>query len=140
MKKGLKSSPGDFSLSIDTKPVPASRPRVSKWGTYYAKTYRRWRDQAAILLREARCGPEPLSGPLAVLTEIVSPKARTSKRHWPQGDNDNYEKAIWDVITNQNRFWGDDDQIVFNATWKRYAKANETPGVRLHVYQLEDNE
>ena len=31
-----------LSLWIGGQPVPASRPRVSKFGVYYSKTYNRW--------------------------------------------------------------------------------------------------
>ena len=33
-------------LSIPLNPVPASRPRVSKWGTYYPKRYATWKKDA----------------------------------------------------------------------------------------------
>ena len=75
---------------------------------------------------------------MAVLTEVVVPKPKTTKRKWPVGDNDNFEKATWDAVTSSERFWSDDDQIVFNCTWKRFAGKHETPGTRLYVYALEE--
>lgn len=137
--KVARQMAGDFiQVDIDTKPVPASRPRVSKWGTYYAKTYRNWRDEAHKLLQEARSKHEPDTGPLLVFTEIVYPRPKSTKRAYPHGDNDNYEKAAWDVITRDERWWNDDDQIVLNVTTKRYTDKQETPGTRLHIFELEN--
>lgn len=139
LKKKLGDGSPDLSLSIDTQPVPATRPRVSRWGTYYAKTYRRWRDQAKRLLAEMPSPAEPITKPVAVLTEIVVQQPRTSKLKWPKGDSDNFEKAAWDAVTNAGTFWKDDDQIIFNATWKRWAKKDETPGTRIHVFKLQES-
>lgn len=138
LRAARRMSSAPLNVEIDTKPVPASRPRVSKWGTYYAKTYRNWRDEASKLLQLARAEVEPRQGPLMVFTEIVYPRPKTTKRTYPQGDNDNYEKAAWDVITRDERWWNDDDQIVLNVTLKRYTEPNETPGTRLHIFSLEE--
>lgn len=99
---------------------------MSRWGTYYAKGYKAWMANAAHLINEAK---RPLSGPLFVHTELVCERPKTTKRAYPRGDNDNFEKAVWDALT-KKRFWEDDDQIVQNFTSKRFALPGEEP----HVY------
>lgn len=119
---------------INTKPVPASRPRVSRWGTFYGKNYTNWRKEAADILNGM---PESrLEGPLFVITKVVCPKPKTSKRDYPRGDTDNYEKAVWDSITSSDVGWIDDDQIVINLTYKRFAEQGEACGVYVSIYQI----
>lgn len=91
--------------------------------------------QAALFLPEEKTSTR-LSGPVAVLTELVVKKPRTTKRSYPQGDNDNYEKAVWDSITRCKAVWDDDDQILLNVTVKRYTENNEEPHVRATVIAL----
>ena len=125
-------------LDVPVKPVPASRPNVTRWRTYYGKQYTAFRDEAKKFLAELRHSPVAVyDGPLAVLTEIICPRPKSTKKYWPRGDIDNYEKAIWDSITNSKRWWADDDQIVFNASHKRWAGKHEQPGIQLTIYPLE---
>lgn len=124
------------NVELITKPVPASRPRVSKWGTYYGKNYETFRKEAERLLAGVRAAG--LTGPLAVLMEVVIAPPSSTKRSYPRGDNDNYEKAVWDSITKSGRVWGDDDQIVLNVTHKRFAKRGEKAGIYLTIIELED--
>ena len=37
-------------LTLPLTPVPASRPRVTRWGTYYGKRYTQWREEAENLV------------------------------------------------------------------------------------------
>jgi len=122
------------------KPIPASRPRVTRQGrAYYAKTYRNWRRSAQQRLTGASLPAEPMTGPIGVVMEIVYPYPKSgTHREWPQGDNDNYEKASWDVAT-QAGVIQDDDQIVANLTVKRYTERQEQEGVFLWFYQLPFN-
>lgn len=122
-----------ISLSIPHNPVPASRPRVSKWGTYYGKNYQKWRKAADQSLSEVPFTGQPFEGPVSVITEVVTSRPKTTQRTYPRGDNDNFEKAAWDAITQARRFWIDDDQIVFNATAKRYSGPDEAPATRIYI-------
>jgi len=72
--------------------------------------------QAESLLEEASVN---LDIPLFVTTHIRVTKPRTSKKDYPRGDNDNYEKAIWDMLT-KKKYWRDDDLIIDNFTSKRF--------------------
>lgn len=121
-------------VDIPGKPVPASRPRVTRWGTYYSKTYTAWRNEAASVLREALT---KFDGQLAVLTEVVAPRPKTTKLRAPRGDIDNFEKAAWDAVTSSGAAWRDDAQIVATVTTKRYAEDGEKVGIFMTIYEIE---
>lgn len=131
-RRGPFRFPVKVQVRIPLQPVPASRPRVSRWGTYYAKTYKTWIQQADQLVNAAK---SPMRGALHVTTEIVSARPKTSERQWPRGDNDNYEKAAWDLLTKKG-YWEDDDQIVSNSTIKRFALKNEAPHILVTIEHL----
>lgn len=90
------------------EPVPASRPRVSKWGTYYGKRYTAFRKEAKAAFDAGDFG-EPLSGPLSVHLEFYCKRPKTTKRTTPRGDIDNFMKGILDSANGV--LWEDDDQI-----------------------------
>ncbi|MBP5855700.1 RusA family crossover junction endodeoxyribonuclease [Marivibrio halodurans] len=125
-------------LTIDIDPVPASRPRVGKFGTYYAKTYAKWR-KAALPFAKAFEGPK-LEGPVAVMVEQIVQKPKTTKRFWPKGDVDNYVKAPLDVLTKGEKVWKDDDQVVFCTSTKRFTETGEAPGTFLYWFPLAEEE
>ena len=84
-------------LSFPIEPVPASRPRVSKWGTYYGKRYSEFRKVAAQVVPEIYSGL-PLNGTLEVTVTFYCKRPKTTKRDEPRGDVDNYVKAILDSL------------------------------------------
>jgi Holliday junction resolvase RusA-like endonuclease len=107
-----------LALTIPLNPVPASRPRVSKYGVFYTKTYASWKRQAQLYLPKGvkddlstRVWPDKRQH-LVVCTEFIIKKARTSKLTTPKGDLDNYTKAAWDAVTKSYGVWNDDDQVV----------------------------
>lgn len=118
-------------------PVPAARPRVSKWGTYYPATYTKWQAaaKAALTVEGAR-----IEGPVALYLEHVVTKARTSKRTYPHGDIDNFDKGPMDVLTKDTRVWDDDDQVVLTVAHKRYAEPGEEPGTTMVAIPLGEHE
>jgi Holliday junction resolvase RusA-like endonuclease len=125
------------SFFIPVPPVPASRPRVTRWGTYYGKTYKEWMKAAALWLekKEFNVSRDYFTGELFVRLSHVIQKARTSKREWPRGDVDNYAKATLDAITKAEIMWHDDDQVVSLVTSKRYAVLGDVPGTLVEVYR-----
>lgn len=118
-----------LSMSITIKPVPAARPRVSRFGTYYPKNYANWR-KAAQKLADDWSG-EYINGPVFLFIEVVSEKPRTSKLVAPLGDVDNYAKGAMDILTKTEKVWKDDKQVVGLAVFKRWAEAGEKPGTYL---------
>lgn len=122
-----------FVIRIPVNPVPASRPRVTRWGTYYGKTYKNWMAEAAKALKVIP--PRPMYGPLYVEAVFVVERAKTSKRLWPRGDVDNYLKAAFDAVTKAGICWHDDDQIVVTRAVKVYADLDDPgPHTTLTVY------
>lgn len=115
-------------------PVPASRPRVTRWGVYYGKNYKTWMETADQLLPDSKLQHE---GPLKVNVKFVCTKPKMTKRLWPRGDGDNFEKAIYDAMTKKG-YWKDDDQIVSGSWIKRFAKETETPHIEVTIIPYEN--
>lgn len=120
-------------VQMPIKPVPASRPRVSKYGTYYGKKYTGWRNEVRRLLPQF---DEPLHQPLIVTVEIRILRPRTSKLDYPGGDVDNYVKGIFDAINDNKTIWNDDKQII--GTWidKQWAQDEESEGTTVVIYPI----
>lgn len=129
------TKPRGFSLFIPVEPTPASRPRVSQYGTYYSKTYTAWLNAARGSLEGAI--KAPLEGPVSLEMEVVCTKPRTGKLLFPKGDVDNYAKGPMDVLTKLNA-WGDDSQVVRLLVTKRYAAGAEQAGTLIRAHTLND--
>lgn len=125
---GLCSRP---PVTIELNPVPASRPRVSKWGTYYGKTYNTWRKDAEKFVKRAK---NVASGPLVVLVECFIKEPKTTKRVWPRGDVDNYAKAPLDKL-NKAQF-EDDDQILGLWVTKTFVRLEGDEGTHITIYEI----
>jgi len=106
---------------------------VSKWGTYYTKTYSSWKKRALEYL--------PKGGPIfdsnvAVLIEHIVKKPKTTKRTSPRGDVDNYDKAALDACTKCGGVWTDDDIVVLTLSVKRFAEEKEEACTQLLIVEL----
>lgn len=119
-----------LGVSFCLNPVPASRPRVTRWGTYYGKKYTEWRKAAMDLIKESN---NTIGGYVTVLVEQIVEKPRTSKLKFPRGDVDNYAKAPTDILT-KKQFWTDDDLITGLWTSKRFAEPDEEPRTEVTIY------
>lgn len=135
MKKEAQSGLLSFHLALE--PVPASRPRVTRWGTHYGKKYNQFRAEV-VPLANAYDGTKLPDGPLVVMLEHVVTKPRTSKRDFPRGDVDNYDKSPLDAMTKAEKFWTDDDQVVGLIAFKRFAEPGEKPGIYASWFALEE--
>lgn len=111
------------TVVLPVNPVPASRPRVSKWGVYYGKTYKQWMKDADENLPVARA---TLEGEVRCELEFIVQRPKTTKRSNPRGDIDNYIKSILDALTKKGH-WKDDDQVVELVATKRYTQGDEQP-------------
>lgn len=116
-------------LRVELAPVPASRPRVSKWGTYYTGTYKQWIKDADATIPKADVA---LEGNLSVTLDLVAAKPPTTKRANPRGDIDNYIKAVLDALTKKG-YWNDDDQIIHLYAHKRWPNPGEEPHFRVRI-------
>lgn len=121
----------DAEYTIPIEPVPAARPRVSRWGAYYPKRYRDFKAAlAAAFIAAARAAPAR-DGPCRVEVEIVAPRPASTKLPFPKPDIDNYLKSVFDAATGS--VWVDDWGIRESFATKRWTEKGEKPSVRLRV-------
>lgn len=121
----------EISLVIPVVPMPAPRPRMSKWGAYFPATYTTHKKEiaAAIPTRAVK-----LMGELHVEMELVCKPIGKSKFTTPSGDVDNLAKPTLDVLT-QEGYYGDDRQITDLRVRKRFPEKGEQPHIRIHIKQ-----
>lgn len=134
----MRHADGGFTLVVCVPPTPASRPRVTRWGTYYTKTYMAWRTLADQAIPKST--KPALEGNLNALIEFVCQRPKTTKRACPRGDIDNHIKAILDAITgtkkNLKGYWNDDDQVTELHATKRWAEPSEEPHTTIRITPL----
>ena len=96
-------------------PVAASRPRVTKYGAYFAGPYKRFRTECATIIDDV-LGPDfqPIEEPVKVDLELYITQPNKTKLDRPKADIDNFIKAIFDSMN--KRLWVDDVQV-----WEVYA-------------------
>ena len=128
-------------LRLELTPVPASRPRVTRWATYYAPAYTRYMEDAARALAP-HVPAEPISGPVVCRFGFQSPRppshyrtgrnAHLLKSSAPElpvsarsGDLDNYAKSILDALVSA-RILADDGQALELVCAKRYGATGLT--------------
>ena len=114
-------------VSFEINPTPASRPRVTRWGTFYGKKYKGFKKDMDELLLDI--DKEWLEGLIfADMTFFVGiPKSWSKKKkklksgQWcdNNADLDNYEKAILDSLSGE--YFHDDRQIVQQQSKKIWA-------------------
>jgi Holliday junction resolvase RusA-like endonuclease len=124
-----------IDLLFNISPVPASRPRVTRWGTYYGKKYKQFKLEMGLLVLESD-KPDSVN-PIIWLDGLISadmtffvPMARSwsnKKKSSKNGqfcdnnsDLDNYEKAILDSLNGV--YFHDDKQIVQQSSQKIWAE------------------
>lgn len=114
-------------------PVPASRPRVSRYGTYYLPTYRNFKTDFAAILRDEKISLMKGQLKVSIICHVKKPK--TTERLYPIGDVDNYAKAVLDGLNGV--MWDDDDQIIELSVTKQY---NDGEGfISVEVTPVEGN-
>ena len=127
-------SEASYIVEIGLAPVPASRPRVTKWGTYYTATYKDWKTAAQGFFPQC---PEVLQGALAVELSVICKRPVKLTIAIPKGDVDNYAKAALDAV-NDAGLWEDDKQVTHLTVSKRYAQPGETPRTIITIRRLDN--
>jgi Holliday junction resolvase RusA-like endonuclease len=119
-----------MELFVPIHPVPASRPRVTRYGTYYGKRYTKFRKELKAWAEEELL-MVPRSDPLSVRLLFITQRPKKPTLPYPRGDIDNFVKGVLDGLT--GFMWEDDRQIVALSAGKRYATSLDTPGIDLLV-------
>jgi len=114
-------------MTIDITPVPASRPRVTRWSTYFPKKYTKFRNDLAVILSDK--GYEKLEGLLYAQLDFYMqiPKSWSKKKKLAKegryADNnvdvDNLVKAVLDGC--EGVFYENDNQIAMIRARKFYS-------------------
>ena len=113
-----------MELTFPVSPVAASRPRVSRRGSYYTGAYKRFRHEAAeVVLDILGHDFEPLGCKLSIDIECYCTRPKTTKLEVPKSDVDNIAKAILDCLN--NKLWIDDSQITELHITKQWASPGE---------------
>ena len=118
-----------ISFTVPGVPVPQSRPRVSRYGTYYPAKVKSYREYIATVAKAAMRGREPLRGALGMYcTFFFTPPKSTPKKtlsimygayHTKKPDADNLVKAVQDAVN--GICYADDSQIAVLNARKYYA-------------------
>lgn len=125
-----------MTILIPVKPVPASRPRIPRYGKpYFPKTYKKWRDDA----RKADVASTlQIAYPVELDVLFALPRAKTSKLIVPVGDGDNYEKALYDHLVRMGYLL--DDKWITTATWRKRFLPYGSEGYALVIIKEETDE
>jgi len=126
-----------FSIVVPVKPQPASRPRISKFGSYYTQGYKDFRSETYRFLKKIRDDYPAEEGVFSVSVEFICKKPKKPTNPYPRGDVDNYLKGIIDSLVYAGMFFNDDIQITHMEGTKRYQEENEEVGMNITVRKLE---
>lgn len=134
----------EHTFFLPIKPNASQRSRCACRGrfpnVYTDPKYRAWKDEAVEKLKEIASFEdfrEVSSQPVRVSLLVRVERPKTTKRAYPRGDQDNYEKGLFDAITQSNGWWDDDDQIIRGSFEKRWAEPGETEGYLITVEFLD---
>ena len=112
---------------FDINPVPAARPRVSRWSTYYPKKYTRFKKEMEALTGELDTTPCENLVVVSLRFKIKIPQSWSKKKRLERentycnnnSDIDNYIKAMLDSLNGV--YFIDDRQVVEVFASKKYS-------------------
>ena len=131
-----------ISHQFDINPVPAARPRVSRWSTYYPKKYTRFKKEMEALTGELDTTPCENLVVVSLRFKIKIPQSWSKKKRLERentycnnnSDIDNYIKAILDSLNGV--YFMDDRQVVEVFASKKYS--NE-PQILFTMMEIEND-
>ena len=133
----------EIILTLPLQPVACPRPRVSKFGTYYPKTYKDFVKRASAFIsleyKEliGQLQDEPLQVDyIFVFNRPAYMQAKKYKRervlHTKRPDLDNLVKACNDILQSTNIIL-DDSLIYSSSSYKYYSAATEGPSIDIKI-------
>ena len=131
---------GVVSFTIDAEPVPASRPRVGKFGTYYPETHKRYEGVLMKVLSQVLGLTH--AGAVALRIMCVMPRYKTSTFPVHRADVDNLAKLPMDCMTamktedGQPKVWSDDCMVVHLEASTRFTRDGEQPHTKIKLIPL----
>ena len=122
-------------------PVPASRPRVTRWSTYYGKKYTQFKKDMAVITADIKSIPMTGNVFAELQFNVTIPKSWSKKKKEAKNgaycdnhaDIDNYCKAILDSLNGV--YYDDDKQIVMLQATMLWAT---DPSINCKFTQLEN--
>lgn len=129
-------------LELLQQPVPASRPRVGRYGVYYGKNYTKYRKEmpttiAAALEDLINLGELPLDKTLLVAQLFEAERPRTTILEYPLPDVDNFIKALWDALQKHGVI-KDDKKIIATTGLKRWTTTTPKTHVLIRTATSQD--
>jgi Holliday junction resolvase RusA-like endonuclease len=129
-------------LQLEQNPVPASRPRVTRWATYYTKPYERYRDNVGPTIEQAlgRAKAEgilPYDSKLILAQVFEVLKPRTTKLEYPHADVDNFIKSLWDGLQ-KHEIILDDKHVIASTELKRWTTTTPQTHVLIRTVTSQD--
>ena len=132
-----------ISHCFEINPVPAARPRVSRFSTYYPKKYTRFKKEMEALTSELDSTPCENLVCVSLKFKIKTPQSWSKKKRLERentycnnnSDIDNYIKAILDSLNGV--YFVDDRQVVEVFASKKYS--NE-PRILFKMMEMNNDE
>jgi Holliday junction resolvase RusA-like endonuclease len=132
-----------ISQTFDINPVPASRPRVSRWSTYYPKKYTQFKKDMYALLSVMDITPSEKLVCVHIDFKISIPKSWSKKKKREKensycdnnSDIDNYIKAALDSFN--GFYFVDDKQVVEIFARKRYSSV---PCIKFKILEIKNDD
>jgi len=117
-----------YKCIFNIAPVPASRARVTRWGTYFPKKYTKYRKEMYQLLCGMNSTPDSSLLDVNIKFWIEMPKSWSKKKKYIKVDSycdnnadiDNYIKAVLDSC--EGFYFENDKQVVKICGIKKYAE------------------
>jgi Holliday junction resolvase RusA-like endonuclease len=128
-----------YSFFLYCDPMPTPRPRATTRGgkfasIYHDRSYTSWKEALTENVRGVESYPgDVLAGPLTVSVRVQMERPRTSKLTHPKPDCDNLVKGLLDAITQSERFWRDDSQVVDLRVVKAWADPEGPIGYHVDI-------
>ena len=131
-----------MQVEFNIIPIPASRPRVTRWATYYGKKYSQFKEEMEVLTKGTKFTPFGGNVYASLTFYIKIPKSWSKKKKEAKNgaycdnnaDIDNYCKAILDSLN--GIYYKDDKQIVM---LKATMFWSDNPKIKCQFVQLDEN-